>query len=98
MSFHHLEQEKYESRRLWREVTHGLKSDNIEAATAGKQGLEQVRAGCLQDLLKLIDDYLQKQREEAKQRKETGAVWENRMFLSIGEHWHFKEPLGNRKS
>jgi len=74
------EQEKYESRRLWREVTHGLKSDNIEAATAGKQGLEQ------------------KQREEAKQRKETGAVWENRMFLSIGEHWHFKEPLGNRKT
>ena len=81
MSFYqYLEQEKYESRRLWREVTHGLKSDNIEAATAGKQGLEQ------------------KQREEAKQRKETGAVWENRMFLSIGEHWHFKEPLGNRKS
>jgi hypothetical protein len=74
------EQEKHESRRLWREVTHGLKLDNIEAATAGKQGLEQ------------------KQREEAKQRKETGAVWENRMFLSIGEHWHFKEPLGNRKT
>merc|ERR550532_2036054 len=35
------EQEKFESRRLWREVTHGLKTDNIEAATAGKQGLEQ---------------------------------------------------------
>ena len=46
MSFHqYLEQEKYESRRLWREVTQGLKSDNIEAATAGKQGLEQVRLG-----------------------------------------------------
>ena len=44
-SYRHLEQEKYESRRLWREVTHGLKSDNIEAATAGKQGLEQVRLG-----------------------------------------------------
>ena len=24
------EQEKYESRRLWREVTHGLKTNNIE--------------------------------------------------------------------
>jgi len=74
------EQEKYESRRQWREVTHGLKFDDINAATAAKQGLEQ------------------KQRDEAKQRKETGEVWENRLFLSIGEHWHFKDPLGNRKT
>merc|ERR1712098_892647 len=27
------EQEKFESRRLWREVTQGLKSNNIEQAT-----------------------------------------------------------------
>jgi len=74
------EQEKYESRRLWREVTHGLKFENIDAATNAKQNLEQ------------------KQREEAKQRKETGEIWENRLFLSIGEHWHFKNPLGNRNT
>merc|ERR1711872_1145683 len=60
------EQEKYESRRLWREVTHGLKTNNIEAATEAKCGLEQ------------------KQREEAKSRKETGEIWENRIFMSIG--------------
>jgi len=34
------EQEKHESRRLWREVTAGLKSGNIEAATEAKAGLE----------------------------------------------------------
>jgi len=74
------EQEKYESRRLWREVTHGLKTNNIEAATEAKCGLEQ------------------KQREEAKSRKETGEIWENRIFMSIGENWHFRDALGNRKS
>merc|ERR1719282_1922706 len=73
------EQEKFESRRLWREVTHGLKFNNIEAATEAKAGLEQ------------------KQRMEAKQRKEKGEVWENRIFESIGENWHFKDNLANRK-
>eukprot|EP00092_Neocalanus_flemingeri_P029573 GFUD01032119.1.p1 GENE.GFUD01032119.1~~GFUD01032119.1.p1 ORF type:complete len:687 (+),score=218.93 GFUD01032119.1:36-2096(+) len=73
-----VEQEKHESRRLWREVTQGLKSNNIEQATNGKLALEQ------------------KQREEAKDRKEKGVKWDNRMFLPIGENWHFKDPLGNR--
>lgn len=72
------EQEKFESRRLWREVTQGLKFNNIEQATNAKCGLEQ------------------KQREEAKERKEKGEKWDNKMFLPIGENWHFKEPLGNR--
>ena len=72
------EQEKFESRRLWREVTQGLKFNNIEQATNAKCGLEQ------------------KQREEAKERKEKGEKWDNRLFLPIGENWHFKEPLGNR--
>jgi len=35
------EQLRYESRRLWRDVTYGLKSNDIEAATAGKFALEQ---------------------------------------------------------
>jgi len=73
------DQEKYESRRLWREVTQGLKFNNIEEATNAKCGLEQT------------------QREEAKERKEKGEKWNNRMFLPIGETWHFKDPLGNRK-
>ena len=72
------DQEKYESRRLWREVTHGLKTNNIEAATEAKCGLEQ------------------KQRDEAKERKEKGETWENRIFMSIGENWHFRDNLGNR--
>merc|ERR1719410_1395368 len=66
------EQETYESRRLWREVTHGLKFNNIEAATEAKCGLE------------------------AKERKEKGEVWEQRVFLAMGESWHFKDNLGNR--
>jgi len=74
------EQETYESRRLWREVTHGLKFNNIEAATEAKCGLEQ------------------KQRQEAKDRKEKGEVWENRIFMALGENWHFKDSLGNRTS
>jgi len=73
------DQEKYESRRLWREVTQGLKFNNIEEATNAKCGLEQT------------------QRDEAKERKEKGEKWNNRMFLPIGETWHFKDPLGNRK-
>merc|ERR1719186_898243 len=47
------EQERYESRRLWRAVTAGLKDNRIEEATEEKCKLEQ------------------KQREEAKERKET---------------------------
>ena len=74
------EQETFESRRLWREVTHGLKFNNIEAATEAKCGLET------------------KQRTEAKERKEKGEVWEQRIFLSMGESWHFKDNLGNRSS
>ena len=73
------EQEKHESRRLWREVTHGLKTNNIEAATEAKCGLEQ------------------RQRDDAKERKEKSVKWEHRLFLPIGENWHFKDSLGNRK-
>jgi len=35
------EQSRFESRRLWREVTHGLKVNDIEGATAAKFALEQ---------------------------------------------------------
>jgi len=72
------EQQKHESRRLWREVTAGLKTGNIESATNAKAFLEQ------------------RQRTEAKKRKEENTKWENRMFSSIGENWQFNTPLGNR--
>lgn len=35
------EQGRFESRRLWKDVTYGLKVGNIEAATAAKSALEQ---------------------------------------------------------
>lgn len=88
------EQERHESRRLWREVTHGLKHNNIEQvrllvtlssitninlqATEGKVFLEQ------------------KQRDEAKERKVAGEKWEQRLFAQLGENWTFKQPLSNR--
>ena len=37
----------------------------------------------------------QKQREDAKERKETGVKWENRLFHPIGEGWQFNKPLGS---
>jgi len=73
------EQEKHESRRLWREVTAGLKSGDIQSATQAKAALEQ------------------RQRMEAKARKEDGTKWENRLFSPIGENWKFKKPLAGRE-
>jgi len=73
------EQEKHESRRLWREVTAGLKSGDIQGATSAKAALEQ------------------RQRVEAKARKEDGTKWENRMFSPIGENWKFNNPLAGRE-
>lgn len=36
-----VEQEEFESRRLWKEVTAALKEQNVAAATAGKSLIEQ---------------------------------------------------------
>jgi hypothetical protein len=38
----------------------------------------------------------QRQREEAAQRKESGAKWETKLFHPIGENWYFNEPLAKR--
>lgn len=35
------QQGRFESRRLWKDVTYGLKANDIDAATAGKSRLEQ---------------------------------------------------------
>ena len=55
------QQEENESRRLWKEVTAGLKFNDIDKATNAKQMLEQ------------------KQRDEAKERKDTGVEWKTRV-------------------
>jgi len=61
------DQKENESRRLWKEVTAGLKLNDIEKATTAKTTLEQ------------------KQRDEAKIRKEQNVEWpaEVRTFIHI---------------
>lgn len=55
------QQEPNESRRLWKEVTVGLKFNDIDKATNAKFALEQ------------------KQRDEAKERKERNEEWETKV-------------------
>lgn len=50
-----------ESRNLWKEVTAGLRLNDIDKATVAKTVLEQ------------------KQRDEAKKRKERGMIWETKV-------------------
>lgn len=55
------QQEENESRRLWKEVTAGLKYNEIDKATNAKFALEQ------------------KQRDEAKERKDREVEWETKV-------------------
>lgn len=55
------QQDENESRRLWKEVTAGLKFNDIDKATNAKFALEQ------------------KQRDEAKDRKERNEEWETKV-------------------
>ncbi|KAL4236704.1 Oxysterol-binding protein-related protein 9 [Mactra antiquata] len=73
-------QGEFESRRLWQEVTHNLKTENVEKATEYKQKLEQ------------------RQRDEAKERKEKGLKVETKHFHEEGEHWVYDRPLVKRLS
>ncbi|XP_052861880.1 oxysterol-binding protein-related protein 9 [Anopheles cruzii] len=73
------EQQENESRKVWREVTAGLKMNDIEKATNAKFQVEQ------------------KQREEAKERKETFGEWELKYFKGVnGESWIYSNPLLHR--
>uniref|UniRef100_A0AAG5DAP8 Oxysterol-binding protein n=2 Tax=Anopheles atroparvus TaxID=41427 RepID=A0AAG5DAP8_ANOAO len=72
------EQSDNESRKVWREVTAGLKMNDIEKATNAKFQVEQ------------------KQREEAKERKETYGEWETKYFKGVGESWIYTNPLLHR--
>ncbi|VEN34123.1 unnamed protein product, partial [Callosobruchus maculatus] len=73
------EQDENESRRLWKEVTAGLRFNEIDKATNAKQALEQ------------------KQRDEAKDRKDRGQEWNTRLFTKLGEDSYvYKKPLWQR--
>ncbi|CAG2183217.1 unnamed protein product, partial [Oppiella nova] len=39
----------------------------------------------------------QKQRELVKERQEKGTKWDNRVFHSLGDNWHYNSPLTTRK-
>ncbi|XP_038068641.1 oxysterol-binding protein-related protein 9-like isoform X2 [Patiria miniata] len=71
-------QGEYESKKLWKGVTHYLKTKNIDKATECKHFLEQ------------------RQRQEAKDRKETGEKWQTKYFHEDGECWIFDNPLEKR--
>lgn len=55
------EQEECESRRVWRDVTVGLRINDMDKATAAKCTIEQ------------------KQREEARLRKENNIAWRTKV-------------------
>lgn len=72
------EQTDNESRKVWKEVTAGLKMNDIDKATNAKFQVEQ------------------KQREEARERKETSGEWANKYFKAVGESWIYNTPLLHR--
>ncbi|XP_062920411.1 oxysterol-binding protein-related protein 9 isoform X1 [Mobula hypostoma] len=72
------DQDDFESRRLWKDVTYNLKIKDIDAATEAKHRLEE------------------RQRAEARERKENEVQWETRVFHEDGECWIYDYPLLKR--
>ncbi|KAK2540459.1 Osbpl9 [Columba guinea] len=72
------DQDDFESRCLWKDVTYNLVIRDIDAATAAKHALEE------------------RQRAEARARKENETPWETRLFHEDGECWVYDEPLLKR--
>ncbi|KAG7199975.1 hypothetical protein KM043_014403 [Ampulex compressa] len=73
------EQEEYESRKVWREVTVGLRINDMDKATAAKYAIEQ------------------KQRDEARQRKENNISWQTKLFKEGKDGgWVYVTPLMDR--
>nr|XP_053655809.1 oxysterol-binding protein-related protein 9-like isoform X3 [Cherax quadricarinatus] len=72
------QQAENESRFMWKDVTAGLKFNQIDQATAAKCALEQ------------------KQRDEAKYRKDNVIEWETKLFHLVGDNWIYKKPLLKR--
>lgn len=72
------EQSVHESRRIWLDVTAGLRLNDIDRATNSKTHLEQ------------------RQRDEAKWRKENNLDWETKYFKPVGDVWIYTSPLSQR--
>ncbi|KOX69761.1 Oxysterol-binding protein-related protein 9 [Melipona quadrifasciata] len=73
------EQEEHESRKVWRDVTVGLRINDMEKATAAKCAIEQ------------------KQREEARTRKENNINWQTKLFKETKDGgWIYIKPLTER--
>ncbi|XP_014296046.1 oxysterol-binding protein-related protein 9 isoform X2 [Microplitis demolitor] len=70
------EQDDNESRKVWRDVTVGLKINDMDKATAAKCFIEQ------------------KQRDEARIRKESNLLWETKYFKETKDGgWMYIKPL-----
>ncbi|KAM0737317.1 Oxysterol-binding protein-related protein 9 [Formica fusca] len=73
------EQEEYESRKVWRDVTVGLRINDMDKATAAKCAIEQ------------------KQRDEARFRKENNIAWQTKLFKETKDGgWMYIKPLVDR--
>ncbi|XP_033192639.1 oxysterol-binding protein-related protein 9 isoform X1 [Bombus vancouverensis nearcticus] len=73
------EQEEHESRKVWRDVTVGLRINDMEKATAAKCAIEQ------------------KQRDEARNRKENNINWQTKLFKETKDgSWVYVKPLADR--
>ncbi|XP_078048132.1 oxysterol-binding protein-related protein 9 isoform X3 [Augochlora pura] len=73
------EQEEHESRKVWRDVTVGLRINDMEKATAAKCTIEQ------------------RQRDEARNRKENNMNWQTKLFKEIKDGgWAYVSPLADR--
>ncbi|XP_076641611.1 oxysterol-binding protein-related protein 9 [Halictus rubicundus] len=73
------EQEEHESRKVWRDVTVGLRINDMEKATAAKCTIEQ------------------RQRDEARIRKENNANWQTKLFKETKDGgWVYVKPLADR--
>ncbi|XP_017796425.1 PREDICTED: oxysterol-binding protein-related protein 9 [Habropoda laboriosa] len=73
------EQEEHESRKVWRDVTVGLRINDMEKATAAKCAIEQ------------------KQRDEARIRKENNVNWQTKLFKETKDgSWVYMKPLADR--
>ncbi|XP_071641148.1 oxysterol-binding protein-related protein 9 isoform X2 [Temnothorax longispinosus] len=73
------EQDECESRKVWRDVTVGLRINDMDKATAAKCAIEQ------------------KQREEARLRKENNLAWQTKLFKETKDGgWMYITPLVDR--
>lgn len=99
------EQGRFESRRLWKDVTHGLKVVlafshfslfNFLSAKSFSDVFPFLQVNDIDGATKAKFKLEQRQREEAAERKERKEAWETKLFMPIGENWQFMNPLEKR--